>query len=82
MIFKSSNHLKRFQTCLNFHHIETALNRETEQKNEMSSLDIIIIRQEVNFTTNLHRKLTFSGLYTHFDSSLPVKNWYDSNITL
>ena len=48
----------------------------------MPSLDIIIIRQEVNFTTNLHRKLTFSGLYTHFDSFLPVKNWYDSNITL
>ena len=36
----------------------------------MSFLDIQIIREDKTFTTSVFRKLTFSGVYTHFDSFL------------
>ena len=43
---------------------------ETEQNNKMSFLYVNGIREQVKFTTNVHRKLTFSSVYTHFHSFL------------
>ena len=40
----------------------------------MSFLDVNIIREQGKFTTSVHRKPTFSGIYTHFYSSLPSSN--------
>ena len=37
----------------------------------MSFLDIAFITEDKTFTTYVYRKLTFSGVYTHFDSFLP-----------
>ena len=37
----------------------------------MSFLDVQIICEDETFTTYASRKLTFSGVYTHFDNFLP-----------
>ena len=37
----------------------------------MFILDAKIIGEDKTFTTSVYCKPTFSGLYTHFDSSLP-----------
>ena len=39
--------------------------------NGMSFLDVQIIRENKTFTTSVYRKLTFSGVYTHFGGYLP-----------
>ena len=44
---------------------------ESEKQGRMSSLDLQIIREDKTFTTSVYSKLTFSGVYTHFDNSLP-----------
>ena len=44
---------------------------ESEKQNRMSFLDVQIIREDKTFTTSVYRKLTFSGVYTHFDRFLP-----------
>ena len=48
-----------------------SFNIETEQNNKISFLDVNVIREQGNFVTNVYRKPTFSGVYTHFDSFLP-----------
>ena len=43
---------------------------ETEIDNNLPFLDILVNREQ-KFTTNIYRKPTFSGLYTHFHSFIP-----------
>ena len=44
---------------------------ESEKQNRMSFLDVQIIREDKTFINSICRKLTFSGVYTHFGSFLP-----------
>ena len=44
---------------------------ETEQNNKISFLDVNVIREQGKFVTSVYRKITFSGVYTLFDSLLP-----------
>ena len=44
---------------------------ECEKQSIMSFLDIAFITEDKTFTTYVYRKLTFSGVYIHFDSFLP-----------
>ena len=71
VLFKSSDHLKRFQSYLNSCHVNMSFTIETEQENKISFLDVNVIRKQGEFITNVYRKPTFSGVYTHFDSFLP-----------
>ena len=71
VLFKSSDHLKRFQSYLNSCHVSMSFTIETEQENKISFLDVSVIREQGEFTTSVYRKPTFSGVYTHFDSFLP-----------
>ena len=43
---------------------------ENEKQNRMSFLDVQINCEYETFTTPVYCKLTFSGVYTHFDSFL------------
>ena len=71
VLFKSSDHLKRFQRYLNSCHVSVSFTIETEQKNKISFSDVNLIREHCEFITSLYRKPTFSGVYTHFDIFLP-----------
>ena len=41
------------------------------QNKKISLLTANVIREQGKFTTSVHRKPTFNGLFTHFDSFLP-----------
>ena len=71
MLFKSSYHLKRFQSYFNSCHVNMTFTVATEQSNKISFLDVSIICEEGKFITSVYRKSTFSGVCTRFDSLLP-----------
>ena len=68
VLFKSSDHLKRFQNYLNSYHFNMSFSVETEQSNKISFLDVNVICQQGKFTANIYRKPTFIYVYNHFDS--------------
>ena len=74
VLFNSAEHLKRFFNYLNSRHLNISLTIENKKHNRISFLDVNIIREKDKFTTSAYRKQTFSGIYTHFDSSLPSSN--------
>ena len=45
---------------------------ESEKEDSMPFLDINISQENDMFTTSVYRKPTFSGVYTHFDSFIPM----------
>ena len=45
---------------------------EVERDGKLSFLDVNVFREEGQFVTNVYRKTTFSGVYTHFESFLPA----------
>ena len=45
---------------------------EREVNGKLSFLDAEVSRQEGKYVTAVYRKPTFSGVHTHFDSSLPT----------
>ena len=45
---------------------------ETKKENKLSFLDVEIIRKQEKFTTTIYRKPTFSGVYSNFESFLPL----------
>ena len=55
---------------------------ENEKENRMSFLDIQSIREDKTFTASVYRKLTFSGVYTNFDSFLPSNYKFGTAYTL
>ena len=70
VLFKSSNHLKRFQSYLNSCPINMSFTIETEQNNKTLMLDVNVIREQGKFMTNVYRKPNFSAVYAPFDSFL------------
>ena len=70
VLFKSSNHLKRFQSYLNSCPINMSFTIETEQNNKTLMLDVNVIREQGKFMTNVYRKPNFSAVYALFDSFL------------
>ena len=70
ILFKLNDHLKYFQDFLNSCHINMSFSMETEKENKLSFLDVKVIREKGKFTTTIYRKLTFSGVYSNFESFL------------
>ena len=71
VLFKSSDHLKRFQSYLNSSHVNMSFTIETQQNNKISFLDVGVIHEQGKFITSVYQKPTFSGVYTHFESFMP-----------
>ena len=44
---------------------------ELENNNTLPFLDVNVYRDASQFSTSVHRKMTFSGVYTHFRSFMP-----------
>ena len=65
VLFKSSDDLKRFQSCLNSRHVNMPFTIKTEQNKKISFLDVNVIREQGKFIANAYQKPTFSGVFTH-----------------
>ena len=68
VLFKSSDHLKLFQSYFNSYHVKKSFTIETEQKNKISFLDVDVICEQGKFITSVYIKKQLS---IAFDSFLP-----------
>ena len=76
--------LKNFDVTLisnlicNFQHPNIKFTSEIEENNSKLFLDIKITRVRNSFSTTIYRKLTFSVVFTNFESFIPLS--YKSNL--
>ena len=56
---------------INSRHEKKLFTYEVANNDKLPFLDILVTREDKEFTTNFYRKPTFSGLYTNFHSFLP-----------
>ena len=63
--------LKNFVTTLIFFTLICTFHLREKKYGKMSFSDVEITRENGKFSTTFHRKSTFSGVYTHFESFLP-----------
>ena len=63
---------------LNCQHPNIKFISEIEENNSISFLDIKVSRVNNSFSKNIYRKVTFSGVFTNFESFIPI--YYKSNL--
>ena len=61
-----------FFRYMNSKHLNMSFTYEIEQNNSIPFLDILVNRSRGQFNTSIYRKSTFSGVYLHFCSFMPV----------
>ena len=72
LLFRSYEHIEKFRAYINYQHPNIKFTSEIEENNCMSFLDIKITRELNSFSTSVYRKPTFSGVFTNFDSFIPL----------
>ena len=70
-LFESKAAASVFLNYLNTKHPNIEFTMELEENKEIPFLDVLIKRNLNTFTTTVHRKTTFTGLYTKWDSFTP-----------
>ena len=78
LLFRSKDHIEKFQGYLNCQHPNIMFTSEIEVNNSISFLDFKISRVNNSFSTNIYHKVTFSGVFTNFESFIPIS--YKSNL--
>ena len=64
--------IEKFHLYLNCQHANIKFTSKIEENNSISFLDIKINRDSNRFLTSVYRKPTFSGVFTNFDSYIPL----------
>ena len=72
LLFRSKEHIEKFRLYLNYQHPNIKFISEIEENNSISFLDIKINRDNNRVLTSVHRKPTFSGVFTNFDSYISL----------
>ena len=72
VLFESEIQVELFKYFMNICHPKMKFTLEKEQNNCFNFLDVKVIREDNVFTTSVYRKLSFSSVYTHFDSYMPL----------
>ena len=67
-LFRSPDHLEKFANYLNSKHKIIKFTYEKESNNSLPFLDILTSRPENSFKISVYHKLTFSGVYSNFNS--------------
>lgn len=73
VLFRDKSHVLKFKEYLNKQHKNIHFTHEEEKDNNLSFLDILVTRDGEHFLTSLYRKATFSGVYTNFQSFIPLQ---------
>ena len=71
VLFRKEEHLELYLNYFNSCHENIKFTSEKETNNKLSFLDIEISRGKNQFITSVYCKLTFSGVFSHFDSFIP-----------
>ena len=82
VLFESEIQVESFKNFLKTCHRKMSFIFKKEQNNCFKVLDVKVIREDNIFTSSINRKTSFSGVYTHFDSYMPLNNKFSlvSNI--
>ena len=69
---KSSDNVPLFLNYLNHQHPNISFTSELEKDGKLAFLNVEISHSNGKFSTSLYRKPTFTGLFTHFHSFIPL----------
>ena len=78
--FETNTQVQSFLQYLNGQHPHILCTHESEDSNSSPFLDVLVTHDDNDFSTNLYRKKTFTGLYTNFESFSPIQ--YKVNLIL
>ena len=71
VLLRSKEHTARLAEYLSSMHPNIRFTYEEERDNVLPFLDVNVYRDADRFSSTVHRKVTFSGVYTNFDSFMP-----------
>ena len=71
-VFASPSHVQPFLESLNNLHTNLRFACETESSNRIAFLDVLVHKTDSLPQTSVHRKPTWTGLYLHFLSFVPI----------
>ena len=77
-ILMTPYHIEKFRCYLNCQNPNIKITSKIEENNSISFLDIKITRVNNSFSTSIYHKVTFSEVFTNFESFIPVS--YKSNL--
>ena len=72
VLIRSNEHIVKLSEYFSGKHPNIKFTYELENNNMLPFLDVNVFRDASTFSTTVHRKVTFSGVYTHFASFMPV----------
>ena len=73
LLFTNIECLEQFKAYMNLQHPNMNFTSELEVDNSLAFLDVFVTRTMGKFVTSVYRKPTFSGVYTHYDSYIPLQ---------
>ena len=72
VMFTSPGHIDLFKNYMNTCHDSINFTSEVEVQNKMPFLDFEFFREDGRIKSTVYRKPTFTGVYSHFESLLPL----------
>ena len=72
VLVRSKEHVAMLSQYLSSKHPNIRFTYEEEENNVLPFLDVNVYRDADKFSSTVHRKATFSGVYTNFHSFIPV----------
>jgi hypothetical protein len=72
VLLRNASHLDDFKDYMNEQHHSMNFTSEAEVNDSLPFLDVCITRHINKFISSVYRKPTFSGVYTHYDSYIPM----------
>ena len=72
LLFRSSDHVPLFLDYVNQQHANITFTTEIERNEKLLFLDIDIFHSDRKFATSVYCKPTFTGLFTNFNSFIPL----------
>ena len=71
VLIRSEEHISLLAKYFSSKHPNITFTYEIEKDNVLPFLDVNVYREENKFSSTVHRKDTFSGVYTNFESFMP-----------
>ena len=71
LLIRSNDHIIKLAEYFSTRHPNIKFTYELENNNKLPFLDVTVFRDASKFSTSVYRKVTFSGVYTHFRSFMP-----------
>ena len=71
VLIRSSDHIIKLAEYFSSRHPNIRFTYELENDNTLPFLDVNVFRDAGKFSSSVHRKMTFSGVYSNFNSFMP-----------